>query len=151
MSTPFSSVYNKFLFKVSTYKLMEIPKENREYILRNYLDSACAEYQTELKVNITDTDEVNKCFNNTLNPIEIDILAEAMVVEWLNPIIYDDELLQNRLNTRDFTEYSTANLIEKIQAVYDTARKNIRLRVNEYTFKYTDLSEKTKGHKVVYL
>lgn len=151
MSTPFSSVYNKFLFKVSTYKIMDIPEDNREYILRNYLSSACAEYQTELKVDVTDVDEENQSFKDTLGNIEIDILAEAMVIEWLNPIIYDDELLQNRLNTRDFTEYSTANLIEKTQAVYDTAKKNIRLRVNEYTFKYTNLSEMTKGHKVVYL
>lgn len=151
MSTPFSDIYNKFLFKVSTYKLIDIPKDNREYILRNYLDSACAEYETELKVDVNDIDEANQCFNQTFNRIEIDLLAEAMVVQWLSPIIHDDELLQNRLNTRDFTEYSTANLTEQIHSVYDCARKNIRLRINEYTFKYSDLAEKTKNHKVVYL
>lgn len=151
MSTPFSDIYNKFLFKVNSYKLADIAENDSEYILKQYLDSACAEYHTELKIDVTDIDENNKCFNNTLNLIEIDILAEAMLVQWLSQIIHDDELLQNRLNTRDFTEYSTANLIEKIQSIYDTARKNIRLRVNEYTFKYTNLSEKTKNHKVVYL
>lgn len=151
MSTPFSDIYNKFLFKVSTYKLIDLPEENRDYILRNYLDSACAEYETELKVDVNDIDETKQCFNQTFNRIEIDLLAEAMVVQWLSPIIHDDELLQNRLNTRDFTEYSTANLTEQIHNVYDCARKNIRLRINEYTFKYSDLAEKTKNHKVVYL
>lgn len=151
MATPFSIIYDKFIFKITSYKILNLPDEDKNFILRNYLDSACAEYQTELKVDITDVDENNQCFNNTLNPIEIDILAEAMIVEWLKPIIYDDELLQNKLNTRDFTEYSTANLSSQIHTIYNTTKKNIRLRVNEYTFKYTNLSEMTKNHKVVFM
>lgn len=151
MSTPFSTVYDKFIFKITSYKILNLPEDDREFILYNYLNSACAEYQTELKSNITDVDLENQCFNDDLTSIEIDILAEAMVVEWLKPIIYDDELLQNKLNTRDFTEYSTANLSQQIHEIYNQARKNVRLRVNEYTYKYTNLSELTKNHKVVFI
>ena len=40
----------------------------------------------------------------------IDILTEGMLVHWLKPYLYKQELLENSLNTADFTTYSTAEL-----------------------------------------
>lgn len=149
MATPFSKVCDKFLFKVKSYELLSLLEDDRNEILILYLESAFSKYEKDLK-NAKFMDFDKKEFTQDLSLVEIDILAEAMIVEWLQPRIYDDMLLQNKLNTRDFTEYSTANLTEKIQSVYEMACSKIRFRVNDYTYLYEDLSEKTKNHKVVW-
>ena len=84
-------------------------------------------------------------FIETLDEDEIDILAELMIAEWLKPMMYDDELLESRLNTKDFTEYSPAKLIEQIRMVYSMNRKESKALINNYTFTHGDVGEVNIG------
>ena len=80
------------------------------------------------------------------NKIEdmIDIISECMITEWLKPKIYSDELLESRLNTKDFTEFSPAKLIEHTRYVYEMSENNSRAMVNNYTFSHDDVAELNK-------
>lgn len=150
MATPFSKIYEKFIFKVKAYNISELVEKDRDDLLRIYLDAVCSKYIKEFKFDCCDIDEENQAFNADLNILEMDIIAEAMIVEWLSPIIYDFDVLQNNLYTRDFTEYSNSKILERLESVFDTCSKNVRLRIIEYTYKYGNLPEMTKNHKVVY-
>lgn len=139
MATPYAAVINAFISKVKAYKIMALLREDREEIVLGYLNAACSKFYRQCSHDLKLRNEEEKCFEEDLTIDEIDILAELMVVEWLTPQIYDDELLESRLNTKDFTEYSPGNLIEQIRSVYNESRKKSRYRVIGYTYDDGDI------------
>ena len=134
MATPYSKIYEAFVFKVKAYDLLMLLEEDREDILYLYMISVCRKVAKTVKTyaNLTDDDM-------------IDIIAECMITEWLKPQMYSDELLESRLNTKDFTEYSPAKLIEQMRYVYEMSKKESRVAINNYTFSHGDIAELNKS------
>lgn len=144
MATSFEEIYKKFLFKVKAYELQMLLPEQKKEILQIYLEGAITLFYRKCKVNLQDIDYDLLQFNETISLEEKNILSEYMVVEWLRPQLLSDELLESRLNTKDFTEYSTSKLIEQIRAVYNIAQKKSRQLVIDYTYNCMDIEGLTK-------
>ena len=83
-------------------------------------------------------------FEDELDDVEIDIICNYMLVEWLKPYLYSSEILRERLSTKDYSEYSPANLIDKINVLYDDTVKKSRLLAVNYTYSYRDYKERLK-------
>lgn len=139
MATPYSDIINSFIMKIEGYKLLTLFPENREDIIMFYLNSAKSKFYKKCKHNLLDVDTENNTFLDTLTIDEIDILSEIMIVEWLSPQIYNDELLESRLNTKEFTEYSPAKLIEQINIVYKESKKRVKYMIVQYTYEYGNI------------
>ena len=107
--------------------------EDREEILSKYLRAACRKISNKFKkyVDLTRDDNLQE-FEASIDEDVIDILAEVMVYEWLKPQMYSNELLESRLNTKDFTEFSPAKLIENIRLVYNMATDAANAAINNY-------------------
>lgn len=139
MATPYSDIINSFIMKIEGYKLLTLLPDDREEIIMFYLNSARSKFYKKCKHDLTNIDTGNKSFLDTLTIDEIDILSEIMIVEWLSPQIYNDELLENRLNTKDFTEYSPAKLIEQINNVYKESQKRVKYMIVQYTYEHGNI------------
>lgn len=141
MATPYANIYNSFLMKVTGYKLLELLPEEREEIIAYYLNAARAKFYKKCKHDLMDIDEDNQIFNTDLTIDEVDILSEIMIIEWLSPQIYSDELLESRLNTKDFTEFSPAKLIEQIRSVYNESKKRVKYLIVQYTYDHGNVRD----------
>jgi len=64
-----------------------------------------------------------------------------MVVQWLKQYVNKQEILENVLNTRDFTTYSPAELLLRVGNAYADARKNFTQMIREYSFNHGDLTD----------
>lgn len=146
MATPYSKVYEAFIFKVKAYDLLMLLEEDREDILYIYMVSVCKKVAKTVKpyVDLLDSNKEAKEFNKDIDEDIIDIIAECMITEWLKPQMYSDELLESRLNTKDFTEYSPAKLIEQMRYVYEMSKKESKVAINNYTFSHGDIAELNK-------
>lgn len=146
MATPYSEVYEAFIFKIEAYKLLMLLKEDREEIIEKYLRAACRKIQSKCKkyVDLKDRDDELQEFNNDIDDDMIDIIAECMIAEWIKPKLYSDELLESRLNTKDFTEFSPAKLIEHTRYVYELSFDTAKALINNYTFSHNDIAEVNK-------
>lgn len=147
MATSYSDIYQAFMFKIEGYKLLMLLTEDREKIINIYMTAVCRKIQKKCKkyVNLADRDDVMQQFNTDIDEDMIDIIAECMITEWLKPKIYSDELLESRLNTKDFTEFSPAKLIEHTRYVYEMSEKTSKVMVNNYTFSHDDVAELNKS------
>lgn len=145
MATPYSEIYEAFIYKIEGYKLLMLLSEDREEILSKYLKAACRKISNKFKkyVDLTRDDEKQE-FEGDIDEDVVDIIAEVMVYEWLKPQMYSNELLESRLNTKDFTEFSSAKLIENIRYVYEMATDAANTAINNYTFRHGDVSELNK-------
>ena len=70
----------------------------------------------------------------------VDIVSEGMVVQWLKPYLNRQENLENVMNTRDYTTYSSAELLYRVGGAYKSAQADFTNMMREYSFNHGDLS-----------
>lgn len=121
--TPYTKVYEAFLARI-----LEDEWENW------LIDEAMMDWKQLLHMaiphfkfprvslqQIVDETTGAECFCGELSVIEIQILANFMKVEWLNRCIMTWENIKSQYTERDFSQ---ANLLDKLEKMLDSERKN---------------------------
>ena len=137
--TAYTTIYNSFLDKVNDYDLADMAAELAQTSMRGWLNQAVVRFLESCKKDLTQTEEGG--FTEDLDLMEIDILTEGMIEAWLKPIRNNLDLLRNALSTKDFTTFSPANLLDKVNDTYSMAHANFLSRIKEYSFIRNDVGD----------
>lgn len=137
--TAYTTIYSSFLDKVNDYDLADMTEGMAQTYMRGWLNQAVVRFLESCKKDLTQTEEGG--FTEDLDLMEIDILTEGMIEAWLKPIRNNLDLLRNSLNTKDFTTFSPANLLDKVNDTYTMAHNNFLSRVKEYSFICNDVGD----------
>lgn len=106
MSVPYDVFVSAFLRKITEFDLLALDDASRTEIVDKYMHIAMSNsnFKKVCKYNFAITkDDENRVFDikiteDVLDEIA-DIVSEGMVVQWLKPYVYKQELLENVLNT----------------------------------------------------
>lgn len=146
MSVSYDLFTGAFLAKISEFEFLQLPTAYRTDLVDGYMKRAIAEFKhicvydlmnamndetREFAINIED-DDIDEIVN---------IVSEGMVVQWLKPYIYRQELLENTLNTKDFTTYSPAELLMRVGNAYKDSQKDYLQMTREYSYNHGDLTD----------
>lgn len=146
MSVSYDLFTGAFLAKISEFEFLQLPTAYRTDLVDGYMKRAVAEFKhicvydlmnamndetREFAINIED-DDIDEIVN---------IVSEGMVVQWLKPYIYRQELLENTLNTKDFTTYSPAELLMRVGNAYKDSKKDYLQMTREYSYNHGDLTD----------
>ena len=74
-------------------------------------------------------------FDTKVQHLKYKVLREVARLAW------KDELLENVLNTKDFTTYSPAELLMRVGNAYSKAQKDYTQKIREYSFNHGDLTD----------
>ena len=145
MSLSYDVFTNAFLNKISEFDFLEMPGGARVDIVDGYLKRAVTAFKKNCKYDLFTTQNDNeRVFDEDVDLEDIDeivdIVSEGMVVQWLKPYVYQQELLQNVLNTRDYTQYSPAELLLRVGNAYEKAQKDYTQMIREYSYNHGDLT-----------
>ena len=138
--TNFEEIYNYFFFKVNDFDLIKLEEDDLKDVLFNYLMIACTRFDV-CKQDLSNVDKMLECFNIKLTNEEIVILSTHMVCCWLEQQLNSIDLLRNRLNTKDASFFSPANLLSSVKSRYNESMDQARLLTNEYSFKNKNFSK----------
>ena len=145
MTISYDVIEDAFLSKITEFELLKIPEEGRTVLLDGYLKRAASGFRKNCKYDLTAVDDVTREFTPDFLEEDADelveILSEGMIVQWLKPYIYKQELLENSLNTRDFTTYSPAELSKQVRTTYEKAQRDYIQMVREYSYNHGALTE----------
>lgn len=146
MSIPYDAFTSAFLSKITEYEFLSIPDENRSAIIDGYMKRAITSFNKICVFDFTGAaDDGNREFNLDVPDEDMDeileVVSEGMVVQWLKPYLYKQELLESVLNTRDFTTYSPAEMLARVGNAYQNAQRDYTQMVREYSFNHNDLTE----------
>lgn len=146
MSIPYDLFAETFLSKISEFELMKLNEEDRTATVDGYMKRALSDFRKNCKYDFFTTgDNSTRTFMVDVPAEDIDeladIVSEGMVVQWLKPYAYNQELLQNVLNTRDFSTYSPAELLLRVRDAYNRAQKDYTQKIREYSFNHGNLSD----------
>lgn len=145
MAVSYDTFVGAFLGKISEFDFAQLSDEDRTAVVDSYLKRAAVEFGRICVYDIVTTaNDAERAFDVDIAPGDIDeivdILSEGMVVQWLKPYLYRQEILENVLNTRDFTLYSPAELLMRVGNAHKQAQANYTQMVREYSFNHGDLT-----------
>ena len=143
MSISYNTFAGAFLSKITEFELFEF--EYSEAVVDTYLKRAVSAFKKNCKYDLTTSqDDEEREFNVDVAPEDIDelveIISEGMVVQWLKQYVYQQELLQNVMNTRDYSLYSPAELLYRVSNAYAKAQKDYTQMIREYSYNHGDLT-----------
>ena len=135
-----------FLSKVSEFDLLAMEDTERTETVDGYMKRAIADFRKNCKYDFSTTaDDTRRQFDVEVPDEDMDelvqIISEGMLVQWMKPVVYRQEIMENILTTRDFSAYSPAELLRRVREAYDLARRDFIQMVREYSFNHGDLTE----------
>lgn len=133
MTTPFQDVYDKFLSLIDDYELALFNDEDLDFLLINYLSRAVSLDFKQCTKDLNDYDKELKQFNVDLTGEEQWIIANGMVLSWLEPKIKRERLLRDAISDRDYKESSHANQLKELMNLESATR----LKLHSYIVSYT--------------
>lgn len=133
-----------FLSKISEYDFMTLFDDVRTEIVDGYMKRAIAKFKKNCKYDLSSSvDDDNRTYDIDVEEEDVDeivdIVSEGMVAEWFHQFVYKQELLQNVVNTRDFTLYSPAELVYRIGNAYTKVQNDFKHMIREYSYNHGDL------------
>ena len=146
MGIPYDAFTGAFLYKISEFELLGLDDNIRTEIVDGYRKRAVSAFKKNCLVDLfTTADDEERVYNVDVSDDDldelIDIISEGMLVQWLKPFVYQQDLLQNVMNTRDYSLYSPAELLMRVGNAYQKAQKDYTQMIREYSYNHGDLSE----------
>lgn len=146
MGIPYDLFTGAFLSKITEFEFVQLAEENRTAIVDGYMKRAVSAFKKNCKYDLASAyDDELREFTVDADTADVDelvdIISEGMVVQWLKPYTYKQELLENVLSTKDFTTYSPAELLLRVGNAYAKAQKDYTQMIREYSYNHGDLSD----------
>ena len=134
MATSFDEIFEIFKEKITDYDLAKLIEGQVSRIFDIYLGSACSYFHRKFPLVDLTRDKENRTFISSLDDDIIEILAIGMVYYWASPKAFATDNITNIMQTKDFTDYSPANLLKALLAARDGAKREFRIAVIDYTY-----------------
>ena len=120
MATSYEKIYENLLPKFRSYEIPLMSTEEVKDYLHDYLIPAISRFHVCRK-NLNDRDDIIQRFNVDLSDIEIEILSNYLLIEYIDSeYIRVPSLLKIQLPSTDFKAFSSANMIEKLMDMHKT-------------------------------
>ena len=133
MGTPYATIYNRFLLKITDYSLTELPDAVVDVMMHGYLMSAIAGISVrELREHVSEYDDSQEAFVYDLTNLEQEILALGMVESWVEPMIYSITLTQQMIGTKQTNYFSQSSHLNALVSLQDNVRKKKNKLISEY-------------------
>jgi hypothetical protein len=120
MATPYEKLYENLLPKFRSYEIPLMSAEEVKDCLHDYLISAVSRFHVCRK-DLSDRDDIIQSFNVDLSDIEIEILSNYLLIEYIDSeYVRTPSLLKVQLPSSDFKVFSPANFLDKLVAMHKT-------------------------------
>lgn len=131
--TSYETVYDRFLQKITDYKLLDLSDSEIRNMCYSWLISSISKFR-RCQNDLSQRDDEIESFNIDLLDIEIEILAEMMVCEWLTPQLNSVLYTSQFFGGKEEKFFAQANQLDKLITLKKTCEDNIRKLTRDYTY-----------------
>lgn len=140
MGTPYSSIYDRALAKITDYDLAILPEADFQLMLKGWLSSAISKFR-KCESDLSKRDDELEAFNVDLVDEEIEILSLLMVGEWLEPQVNSVNVTLQMFGGKEEKYYSQSQHLATIKALRDDTRTEARKLMRDYTYAHNSYFE----------
>ena len=146
MSIPYDSFTGAFLQKITEFELLELSPSVQQSTIDGYMKRSMTAFKKICEYDLlASADDEHRIIDVDTDGEDsedlTDIISEGMIVQWLKPCVYKQELLETVLNTKDFTTYSPSELLKAVNSTYKSAQHDFTQMMREYSFNCGNLTE----------
>lgn len=114
MPTPYEKIYENLLPKFRDYDIPIMSIDEVKDYLHDFLVPAIAKFHV-CRNDLNDRDDILERFNCELSYVEIEILSNYALLEYIDSTyVRTPTLLKVSLSSTDFNSYSPANMLDKL-------------------------------------
>ena len=124
--TSYETIYNRALAQITDPLLVQLPEEDLEIMLHDWLMDAVVEPVVG-EYDFSDRDEELKQFNFDISDRDQKILSIHMVRGWLAPQIRSVTLTQQVFSGKETKYFAQANQLAEMRALDEQLRKDADL------------------------
>jgi hypothetical protein len=129
MATPYETVYDRFLNRITDFNLGDLDDYTLSKMLKGWLSSAIVNVRTSS--DLTSRDDEIEVFGNDLSDLDIELLAMGMTMAWLDQALNSTELTMMFVGGKEEKYYSQANHIAELRALREDTRLEMK-RLHSY-------------------
>ena len=131
--TSYTDIFNIFLNKISDIKFLDMDDNDINQMLTSWMTSAISKIK-KCKSDLSTKDDEIQVFNDDLLDIEKEIIATAMVKEWLEPQLNSTLYTSQFFCGKEEKFYAQANQLEKLQALLRKVQLEARKLARDYSY-----------------
>lgn len=132
--TSYEKLYESLLPKFKSYEIPLMTVDEVKEYLSDYLNSAISKFHV-CKKNLYDRNDKTEMFNVDLTEIEIEILSNFLLLEYIDSeYIRTPLVLKSGLSSADFKVFSNANHLQKLMDMHDVFRKENEALLTRYAW-----------------
>ena len=134
MHTSYENLYDNLLPKFRSYEIPLMSTEEVKDCLHDFLIPAISRFHVCRK-DLNDRDDILQRFNVELSDIEIEILSNYMLMEYIDSeYVRTPSLLKVQLPSNDFKYFSPANHLDKLMAMHKTFKTENETLLSRYAW-----------------
>lgn len=134
MATSYEKLYENLLPKFRSYEIPLMSTEEVKDYLHDFLIPAVSRFHV-CRRDLNDRDDIIQQFNMDLSDIEIEILSNYLLIEYIDSeYIRTPTLLKVQLPSSDFKVFSPANFLDKLMAMRTTYTKENETLLSRYAW-----------------
>lgn len=135
--TSYEIVYSRCLAKLEDPTLLQIPEEDLECLLHDYMLSAIAKHR-KCEHDLSDRDDELRQFNSDLTDLEIEILAILMLREWISVRLHSVTNVLQVFSGKETKWFSQAAHIAELRAMDEALRLEAQQLSRDWTYANND-------------
>lgn len=140
MATAYSDVYEAALFNITDIGLASLATDDAEDVLFAYMLKAIVDFAPICKKDLSDRNEVQAEFNESLSETEVEILALGITSKWLSHKAMFSQNMRDSMSSKDYSFHSPANMLTALMDAADRMRRVFKNAMLEYSYNNGDIS-----------
>lgn len=145
MFISYDTIDKAFLSKITEYVLGQLEKDTAQDVVDSYMKRTIPAFNRVCVYDLSNYDDASRTIATDIDEDDVseivDIISEGMVLQWMKPYLYQQDLYENLLNTKDFTTYSSAELLKQVGNAYERVQRDYTQMIREYSFNHGDLTK----------
>ena len=141
MGTPLDEIFDRFYSLIKDTDLAKLDDEDLYKLTKVYYEMAATRFK-ECKNNLelVQDEEGNYYTTDKLTVEEQNIIAQGMILYWIESKTNYNKLMKNQINTKDYNQLSNANVLLRLNELLDYYRKNFLRQRKAYSRRMDDFN-----------
>ena len=137
--TPLDEIFDRFYSLIKDTDLAKLSDEDLYKLTKVYYEMASTRFK-ECKNNteLVQDEEGNYYTVDKLTIEEQNIIAQGMILYWVESKANYNKLMKNQINTKDYNQLSNANVLLRLNELLDYYRKNFLRQRKAYSRRMDD-------------
>ena len=137
--TPLDEIFDRFYSLIKDTDLAKLDDEDLYKLTKVYYEMAATRFK-ECKNNLelVQDEEGNYYTTDKLTVEEQNIIAQGMILYWIESKANYNKLMKNQINTKDYNQLSNANVLLRLNELLDYYRKNFLSQRKAYSRRIDD-------------